>query len=61
MSTSILTKRRTHGAYRTKREAKEAAHDLAELMNGVPVGYVFAIQPKMGAFALVSLPVEVYQ
>jgi hypothetical protein len=51
-----LKYRRTHSAHHTREEAVEAAHDLARLMNGVPCGYVFAVQPKMGKWALVSLP-----
>jgi hypothetical protein len=50
--------RRTHSVHETRNEAVEAAHDLGRLMNGVPFGYVFAVQPKMGKWAFVSLPAE---
>lgn len=46
--------RRTHGVYHTEQEAKDAAYNLAHLMNGVPFGYVFATLPRMGAVALIS-------
>ena len=55
---SALQDRRTHSVHHTEIEARRAAYDLAHLMNGVPFGYVFAVQPKMGKFAFVSLPVE---
>lgn len=51
---SAIAGRRTHGAYRTKREATEAAHDLVHLLNGVPVGYVLLIGQRLGAWVLFS-------
>ena len=47
--------RRTHSVHETRDEAVQAARDLAYLMNGVPFGYVFCIQPKMGKWAFVSM------
>lgn len=47
--------RRTHSVHHTRDEAVQAAHDLGRLMNGVPAGYVFAVQQKMGKWAFVSL------
>lgn len=46
--------RRTHSAHYTKDEARKAAYDLAYLMNGVPNGYVLAVQQRMGAYVLIS-------
>lgn len=54
----MLAARRTHSVHHTKHEAALAAHNLAHLMNGVPPGFVFAIQEKMGKFAFISLPVD---
>jgi hypothetical protein len=48
--------RRTHSVHETRQEAVQAAHDLGRLMNGFPFGYVFAVQPKMGKWAFVSVP-----
>lgn len=50
--------RRTHSVHHTRAEAVKAAHQLGFLMNGVPIGYVFAVQPKMGKWAFVSLPAD---
>lgn len=50
-----ITQRRTHSVHHTREEAVQAACDLGALMNGVPFGYVFAVQPKMGKWAFVSL------
>lgn len=55
-----LAKRRTHSVHETAEEATAAAHDLGRLMNGVPCGYVFAVQEKMGKFAFISLPASAY-
>lgn len=55
-----LKKRRTHSVHDSYDEAKGAAYDLARLTNGVPVGFVFAIWPKMGKFAFISMPAEAY-
>jgi len=46
--------RRTHGVFRTEEEAREAAYDLAYLMRGVPFGYVFFVQKRMGAWVFFS-------
>lgn len=51
----LISDRRTHSVHHTREEAVEAAYDLGRLMNGVPFGYVFAVQPKMGKWAFVSL------
>jgi hypothetical protein len=53
-----FSKRRTHSVHETAEEARKAAYDLAYLMNGVPCGYVFATQEKMGKFAFISLPAD---
>lgn len=58
---SGLKDRRTHSVHHTREEAVSAAYDLNHLMNGVPSGYVFAVQPKMGKWAFVSLPTEAYR
>jgi len=47
--------RRTHSVHHTREEAVSAAHTLGRLMNGVPFGCVFAVWPKMGKWAFVSL------
>lgn len=54
----MSAKRRTHSVHHTRDEAVTAAHDLAYLMNGVPVGYTFAVQQRMGKWAFVSIPTE---
>lgn len=51
-----LTDRRTHSVHRTQEEAKQAAYDLAYLMNGVPPGYAFYIHKRMGAWVFFSAP-----
>lgn len=61
MTRPELTGRRTHSVHETYDDAKDAAHNLARLMNGVPSGYVFVIWPRMGKFAFVSMPAEAYQ
>lgn len=50
--------RRTHSVHETREEAVQAARDLAYLMNGVPMGYVFAVMQKMGKWAFISYPPE---
>jgi hypothetical protein len=50
----IVPGRRTHSVHHTKEEAISAAKELAWLMNGVPFGYVFATQEKLGKVALIS-------
>lgn len=53
-----LKKRRTHSVHNSERAARKAASDLAHLMNGVPCGYAFYIQQRMGKWAFYSAPVE---
>jgi hypothetical protein len=53
--------RRTYGAYHTEEEAREAAYNLARLMNGVPCGYVFCIGQRMGAWVFFSCRAEAFQ
>lgn len=50
----IPCNRRTHSVHETRSEAVEAAHNLGRLMNGVPCGYVFAVQERMGKWAFIS-------
>ena len=52
---SGAAKRRTHSVHHTREEAVQAAHDLSYLMGGVPFGYVFAVQQRMGKWAFISL------
>lgn len=47
-------RRRTHSVHNTPEDARRAAYDLGRLMNGVPFGYVFAVQERMGKFAFIS-------
>lgn len=50
--------RRTYSVHRTEEAARQAAHDLGRLMNGTPIGYCFAVMPKMGAYAFISYCAE---
>lgn len=54
----LVKGRRTHSVHETREEAVEAAYNLGRLMNGVPTGYIFAVQPKLGKWAFVSLPAD---
>jgi hypothetical protein len=56
----LVEGRRTHSVHRTADEARDACHDLAMLMNGVPTGYVFAIGQRLGAWVFFSAPVEAF-
>lgn len=56
MSVAYVKGRRTHSVHHSREEAKEAAYSLGRLMNGVPVGYVFCIQERLGKWAFISLP-----
>ena len=58
MSIPLYPSRRTHGAYANDDEAREAAYDLAHLMNGVPIGFAFYIGHRMGASVLFSAPTQ---
>lgn len=61
MTSHKISSRRTHSVHETYDDAKDAAHNLARLMGGVPSGYVFVIWPRMGKFAFVSMPAKAYQ
>lgn len=46
--------RRTHGAYRTEEEARNAGRNLGILLNGMPLGWAMYVGQRMGAFVLFS-------
>ena len=53
-----LKSRRTHSVHHEREEAVQAAYELGRLMNGVPTGYMFAVMPRLGKWAFVSLSVD---
>lgn len=55
----MIAGRRTYSVHRTREEAVSAAYQLGYLLNGVPFGFYFAVMPKLGAWAFVSLPTEI--
>lgn len=50
----VAHNRRTHSVHYSHYEAERAGRDLALLLNGIPVGYRFAIEKRLGKYALVS-------
>lgn len=46
--------RRTHGAYRTEDEARDAGYNLGRLLNGMPLGWSMFVGRRMGAWVLFS-------
>lgn len=46
--------RRIHSVHHSHDEDERAARDLGFLMNGIPAGYRFAIEKRLGKYAFVS-------
>lgn len=44
--------RSTYGAYRTRDEAVEAAHEWSFLLRGVPFGWTMWVVTRMGAWVV---------
>jgi hypothetical protein len=50
--------RRTHGVYSDKEDARDAAYNLARLLNGVPWGWVLYTAPRLKAWTVCSCRAE---